>query len=104
MSEMSKGNTRAALHSLSKENKGLHLADSVPAANGEYTSILDILRSKHPVGSMPSEVAMVEDAQNPPLALLQRMLKIRWLLKRANLCFITILFSTFAATKPSSQH
>ena len=69
VSEMSKGNTRAALRSLSKENKGsvLHLADSVPAANGEYTSVLDILRSKHPVGSMPSEVAMVEGAQNPPM-------------------------------------
>jgi len=49
MSEMSKGNTWAALRSLSKENKGslLHLADSVPAVNGEYTSVLDILRSKH---------------------------------------------------------
>jgi len=69
VSEMSKGNTRAALRSLSKENKGsvLHLADSVPAGNGEYTSVLDTLRSNHPVGSMPSEVAMVEGAQNPPM-------------------------------------
>ena len=99
MSEMSKGNTRAALHSLSKENKGLHLADSVPAANGEYTSVLDILRSKHPVGSMPSEVAMVEGAQNPPLALLQRMLKIRWLLKTSQLVFYNHLIFNIRCNK-----
>ena len=55
--EMSKGNTKAALRLLSKDNRGsfLRLSDTVPTANDEHASVLDVLKSKHPPGAPPSE-------------------------------------------------
>ena len=66
--EMSKGNTKAALRLLSTENRGsiLQLEDIVPGASSDDTTVLDILKSKHPPGISPTEDSLVEGAYNPP--------------------------------------
>ena len=48
--EMSKGNTKAALRTLSKECRGtvLNLNDIVLSPDGTRATVLDILKSKHP--------------------------------------------------------
>ena len=65
MKKMSTGNTRAALRLLSR-NDILHLCDSIPRSNQENTSVLDILKSKHPPGNTPALDTIVEGAHNPP--------------------------------------
>lgn len=65
---MSKGNTKAALRSLSKDSSGsvLKLGDTVPAPEGAQASILHILKSKHPPGGPPTADSIVGGAHNPP--------------------------------------
>ena len=66
--EMSKGNTKAALRLLSKDNRGsaLRLSDIVPSPECAHASVLDILKSKHPSGGSPTEDSIVDGAHNPP--------------------------------------
>ena len=66
--EMSKGNTKAALRLLAKDCRGsvLRLNDTILSSNGEHTTVLDTLKSKHPTGSPPSVDGLVEGASNPP--------------------------------------
>ena len=68
LNEMSKGNTKAALRLLSKDNRGsvLHLSDHIPLSSGEETTVLDVLKAKHPPGSTPSEDSILDSAHNPP--------------------------------------
>ena len=51
---MSKGNTKVALRLLSKDNRGsiLHPNDTIPSSNGDHTSVLNVLKSKHPPGTI----------------------------------------------------
>ena len=69
MREMSKGNTKDALRLLSKDNRGsfLHLSDTVPTANDEHASVLDVLKSKHPLGAPRSEDSILEGAHVPSI-------------------------------------
>ena len=48
---MFEGKTKAALRLLSNQDRGgvLHLTDSVPH-NGQSTTVLEVLKSKHPLG------------------------------------------------------
>ena len=66
--EMSKGNTKAALRSLSKDNRGsvLRLSDIVSSPEGAHASVLDTLKAKHPPGGSPTEDSIVNGAHNPP--------------------------------------
>lgn len=66
--EMSKGNTKAALRLLSKDCRGsvLGLTDTIPSSDGEHTTVLDSLKSKHPPGGPLSEDGLVDGAHTPP--------------------------------------
>ena len=64
--EMSKGNTKAALRLLSKDNRGsvLRLSDIVSSPEGAHASVLDTLKAKHPPGGSPTEDSIVDGAHN----------------------------------------
>ena len=66
--EMSKGNTKAAIRLLSKINWGstLHPNDIVTSTDKEKLTVLDVLKSKHPASSPPSEDAILPAAHDPP--------------------------------------
>ena len=65
--ELSKGNTKATLCLISKDNRSsiLHLSDTVPTINYEHASFLNILKSKHPPGEPPSEDFIFKGAHIP---------------------------------------
>ena len=68
--EMSKGNTKAALRTLSKECRGtvLNLNDIVLSSDGTRATVLDILKSKHPPsGGPPDPDTLIDAAFNPPV-------------------------------------
>ena len=68
--EMSKGNTKAALRTLSKECRGtvLNLNDIVLSPDGTRATVLDILKSKHPPsGGPPDPDTLIDAAFNPPV-------------------------------------
>ena len=65
---MSKGNTKAALRTLSKECRGtvLNLNDIVLSSDGTRATVLDILKSKHPPsGGPPDPDTLIDAAFNP---------------------------------------
>ena len=68
--EMSKGNTKAALRTLSKECRGtvLNLNDIVLSSDGTRATVFDILKSKHPPsGGPPDPDTLIDSAFNPPV-------------------------------------
>ena len=68
--EMSKGNTKAALRTLSKECRGtvLNLNDIVLSSDGTRATVFDILKSKHPPsGGPPDPDTLIDAAFNPPV-------------------------------------
>ena len=66
--EMSKGNIKAALRLLTKFNRGsiLHLSDIVSSTSDEKLTVLDVLKSKHPASTPPSEKSIIPAAHDPP--------------------------------------
>ena len=70
--EMSKDHTKAAFRLLSKDNRGsfLFLSDTIPTASkDEHATVLDVLKSKHPPGALPSEDSIFEGAHVPSTVL-----------------------------------
>ena len=59
--------TKTTLRLLSKDNRSsvLHLSDPIPLSSREQTTVLDVLKSKHPPGSAPSEDSILDSALNP---------------------------------------
>ena len=69
MKEISRSNTKAALSLISKDNRGsiFKLNDTIPTSDGTCASVFDILKSKHPQDSLPTEDSLVDGAHNPPI-------------------------------------
>ena len=66
--EMSKGNIKAALRLLTKFNRGsiLHLSDIVSSTSNEELTVLDVLKSKRPASTPPSQESIIPAAHDPP--------------------------------------
>ncbi len=72
---MFEGKTKAALQLLSNQGKGgvLHPDDTVTSSNGESLSVLEILRSKHPVGQPASANNTLQQSDGKPVDIHRRL-------------------------------